>query len=147
MNWPSLATDLDTQKARGLRSSSSYPIGHISRASPVAITFCAGPHRNFTEHSIKVLLQCIRELCECSIGTRGGLLSSPPSSHIFLSSFSLLSTQNIAAFGSIFFIMAITYKETEISLRDDQFSHQELPVPEKGMAQSQVIEDNKACFC
>ncbi|KAJ6118351.1 hypothetical protein N7471_013818 [Penicillium samsonianum] len=39
--------------------------------------------------------------------------------------------------------MTITYKKAEITLRDDQPSHQELRVPGEGTAQSQVNEDNK----
>ncbi|KAF4769454.1 hypothetical protein HAV15_008853 [Penicillium sp. str.  len=39
--------------------------------------------------------------------------------------------------------MTITYKKSEIALRDVQLSHQESPVPGEGTAQPQVNEDNK----
>lgn len=43
--------------------------------------------------------------------------------------------------------MTIRYKKAEISLRDTQSSHKELPVPGEGEAQLQVNENNKVCFC
>ncbi|KAF4772512.1 hypothetical protein HAV15_012258 [Penicillium sp. str.  len=39
--------------------------------------------------------------------------------------------------------MTIRYKKAEISLRDTQSSHKELPVPGEGEAQLQVNENNK----
>lgn len=47
----------------------------------------------------------------------------------------------------LFFLMTIRYKKAEISLRDNQPSHKELPVPGEGAAQLQVNENNKVCFC